>query len=267
MKCFITDSKNNLLLQTDAAGDFRIPSDVPVTWPHADHVYDMTAWILMSDLMQDDDSDALCAFSCDDAPVLPEGFIWMSLRETWNVLSEREYRMACHAAVWNHWDRTSRFCGVCGGTLSRHQSMGKRCGQCGAEHFPHIAPAVIVRISRGDEVLLVHARNFRRPDMYGLVAGFVEGGETLEACVAREVREETGIEVTDLRYFGSQAWPYPSGLMIGFTARYVSGTLRLQDAELSDAGFFDRNHLPELPGQMSIARRLIDDFFNLSEEP
>jgi NAD+ diphosphatase len=109
---------------------------------------------------------------------------------------------------------------------------------------------------------MVRARNFRGT-YYGLVAGFLEAGETLEECVHREVMEETGIRIKNLKYFGSQPWPYPSGVMIGFTAEYESGDIKLQDEELCAGAFFDRDNLPEIPRKMSLARTLIDDWINL----
>ena len=124
-----------------------------------------------------------------------------------------------------------------------------------------MATAVIVRISRGDEILLVHAKNFAT-NFYGLVAGFVETGETLEEAVRREVREETQLEITNLRYFASQPWPYPCGLMVGFTAEYVSGDMHLQRSELSSGGWFNANNLPTIPEKLSIARLLIDDWLD-----
>ena len=118
-----------------------------------------------------------------------------------------------------------------------------------------------------DEVLLVHARNFRGT-FYGLVAGFLEPGETLEQCVEREVREETGLSIRNITYFDSQPWPYPSGLMVGFFADYADGTIKLQDDELSAGAFYHRDHLPELPQKLSIARRLIDRWLaNKSQRP
>ena len=110
--------------------------------------------------------------------------------------------------------------------------------------------------------MLVHARNFRGT-FYGLVAGFLEPGETLEQCVEREVREETGLKICNIRYFDSQPWPYPSGLMVGFTADYAGGNIKLQDEELSAGAFYHRDHLPELPQKLSIARRLIDHWLGV----
>ena len=135
--------------------------------------------------------------------------------------------------------------------------ISKKCDQCGKEIWPLLAPAVIVLVRKGDEVLLVHANNFR-DDHYGLVAGFVETGETLEEAVYREVMEETGLHITNLRYFGSQPWPYPCGLMVGFTADYVEGSIHLQTEELSAGAWFTKDHLPHIPEKMSIARHLID---------
>ena len=131
--------------------------------------------------------------------------------------------------------------------------------------WPQLAPAVIVLIHRGDEVLLVHAKNFKA-DFYGLVAGFVETGETLEEAVHREVMEETGIKIKNVTYFSSQPWPYPSGLMVGFNADYVSGELRLQRSELSKGGWFSKNNLPTIPEKLSIARMLIDAWLEKDEE-
>ena len=135
--------------------------------------------------------------------------------------------------------------------------ISKKCEHCGKEVWPQLAIAIIVLIRKGDEVLLVHARNFRH-DFYGLVAGFVETGETLEQAVYREVMEETGLHITNLRYYGSQPWPYPCGLMVGFTADYESGNIHLQHSELSKGAWFDRDHLPNIPEKLSIARQLID---------
>ena len=191
---------------------------------------------------------------------LVEGLTTMELRATYNVLPYPFHNMAGKAAELLYWDSNTRYCGHCGAPMERSTDISKRCTHCGKEVWPQVAPAIIVRICKDDKILLVHARNFRHAERYGLVAGFVETGETLEQCVEREVMEETHLRIKKLRYFGSQPWPYPSGIMIGFTADYESGELHLQDEELSRGGWFDRAHMPEIPDKMSIARRLIDDW-------
>ena len=133
----------------------------------------------------------------------------------------------------------------------------KKCPDCGNEMFPTVSPAILVLIRKGEEILLVHARNFRGA-FHGLVAGFLETGETLEQCVEREVREETGLTIRDITYFGNQPWPYPSNLMIGFIADYVSGEIKLQEEELSSGSFFSKDNLPEIPRKLSLARKMID---------
>lgn len=198
-----------------------------------------------------------------DAPITDSRRYEMCpLRQSYYKLSESDYLKAgkCHELLY--WDQNTKFCGVCGGPMRFDTAISKKCEHCGKEIWPQLATAVIVLIRRRspegkDEVLLVHANNFRG-DHYGLVAGFVETGETLEEAVYREVEEEVGLHITNLRYFGSQPWPYPCGLMVGFTADYDYGKIHLQRSELSKGAWFDRDHLPRIPEKMSIARRLID---------
>lgn len=157
-----------------------------------------------------------------------------------------------------YWERTSRHCSGCGGELERIAGeWGKRCRECRNETYPHIHPCVIVAVRRPGEILL--ARKPGWPEgRYGLVAGFVDFGEALEEAVLREVLEETGIRVRDVRYVGSQSWPFPSQLMAGFTAEYESGEVRVDPKELEDARWFSLAALPNLPPRRSIARFLID---------
>lgn len=190
-----------------------------------------------------------------------DGYEWCSLRNSFHRLERPLYLMAGKCFELTYWSARHRYCGVCGAEMKFHTAISKRCPNCGNEEWPQPAVAIIVRIHRGDQLLLVHARNFVS-DYYGLVAGFVETGETLEEAVRREVKEETDIEITNIRYFGSQPWPYPCGLMVGFTADYVSGSVHLQEDELSCGGWFDREHLPHIPDKLSIARVLIDDWID-----
>jgi len=200
-----------------------------------------------------------------DAPVCNDPRYEMcGLRQSYYKLSKELYLKAGKCQEIIYWDKNTQFCGVCGGPMRLHTDISKRCEHCGKEIWPQLATAVIVLIRRNDEVLLVHARNFRGT-FFGLVAGFVETGETLEEAVHREVMEETGLEIDNIRYFDSQPWPYPCGLMVGFNADYKSGKIKLQQEELAAGGWYGRDNLPQLPEKLSIARRLIDAW--LASEP
>jgi len=195
-----------------------------------------------------------------DSPVTEvEGLQMMPLRKTFGLLSDEDYRMAGKCAELVYWDANSKYCGCCGAPMRWQTEISKHCTSCGKELWPQLATAIIVRITKGDEVLLVHANNFKG-NHYGLVAGFVETGETLEECVEREVWEETRLRVRNIRYFASQPWPYPCGLMVGFTADYLEGDIHLQRAELGKGGWFRKDNLPEIPNRSSLARWLIDDW-------
>ena len=179
------------------------------------------------------------------------------MRQSYYKLSQADYLKAGKCQELLYWDQNTKYCGICGGPLRFDTAISKKCDHCGKELWPQLATAIIVLIRKGHEILLVHANSFR-DNHYGLVAGFVETGETLEEAVYREVMEETGLHITNLRYFASQPWPYPCGLMVGFTADYDSGKIHLQRSELSKGAWFDKDHLPHIPEKLSIARQLID---------
>lgn len=183
------------------------------------------------------------------------------LRALYDRMAPEDYGLAQQGLQLLHWRRTHRFCGICGGPLQR-KNNGERamhCPACRQDFFPRLNPVVITRISRGHEILL--ARRAAGPfNFYSVIAGFVEAGESLEQAVAREIREEVGIEVRRIRYFASQPWPFPNNLMIAFTAEYASGAVRPDGIEIGEAGWFPRDRLPEIPHPISISRRLIDDF-------
>lgn len=198
----------------------------------------------------------------DAAP--PEGYSFQGLRRLFGVLDDTLFSIAVRAKQIVAWDQTHQFCGRCGArTRSMEGERAKVCPDCGLTSFPRIAPAVIVAVTRSDTLLL--ARSQRFPEgFYSVLAGFVEAGETLEECVHREIREEVGIEISDIRYFGSQSWPFPHSLMIGFTAVYAGGALRPNPSEIVDAAWFRADRLPMIPGKISIARSLIDWFVEAS---
>ena len=179
------------------------------------------------------------------------------LRASYDFIPLKQYHTAGKAFEILHWDQHSRFCPACGMPTEHKTPIMKKCPSCAYEIYPPISTAIIVLIRRGEEILLVHARNFRGT-FYGLVAGFLEAGETLEQCVQREVMEETGLRVKNITYFGNQPWPYPSGLMVGFIADYESGEIKLQKDELSAGAFYSKENMPEIPRKLSIARKMID---------
>lgn len=185
----------------------------------------------------------------------------VGLREAWNYMKEEDWKAAARKAELDYFFSTHKYCGSCGEQMQQSSEISMLCPKCGREDFPSLAPAVLVLVKRGSQALLVHARNFSRP-IHALVAGFVETGENLEECVRREVREETSLEIKNIRYFASQSWPFPSQLMVAFTAEYDSGELIFADGELTSGGWFTRENPPELPTMPSLSRQLINSWLN-----
>lgn len=197
---------------------------------------------------------AECA--ADIAP--PDGFSWSGLRALFGQLDDAMFALVGRAIQIMDWDRSHQYCGVCGTpTVLKLNERARQCPSCNQTHYPRIAPAVMALVRRGDELLLARSPHFP-PGMHSALAGFVEPGESLEQCLMREVREEVGVEVENLRYFSSQPWPFPHSLMIAFNCDWKSGDITPDPSEIEAAGWFDLDHLPVLPNRISIARRLID---------
>lgn len=193
-------------------------------------------------------------------PELPDGASFEELRSLFARLEDGLYHAALTGVHLVKWDLSCRFCSRCGQPMRwRTDVRAKECAACGRLDFPRVSPAMIVLIEKGDELLLARSPRFPAA-FFSVLAGFVEPGESLEAAVRREVMEEAGIAVKDIRYFGSQPWPFPDSLMIGFTAEYESGDIKIDHAEIAEAGWYRIDNLPELPGRLSIARQLIDSF-------
>lgn len=198
------------------------------------------------------------AFEVDRELEPPAGHAVTDLRALWSRVPDELWAVAGKAVQIVDWDRTHRFCGRCGGPTERVDAdRSRRCPACSLSAYPRLAPAVITVVERGDEILLAHGTRFPAP-FYSAIAGFVEPGESLEGAVVREIREEVGVEVDEVRYFGSQPWPFPHSLMIGFLARWAGGEIRIDPAEIADAKFFRKDDLPLIPPPISIARDLID---------
>jgi NAD+ diphosphatase len=195
----------------------------------------------------------------DDA-IAPDSHSFRGLRALYGLVDDHIFALAGRASQILEWERNHQFCGRCGTpTEPAPGERAKRCPACGLLNFPRLSPAVIVLVEHGDDVLL--ARHTRSTDgMYALLAGFIEPGESIEEAIRREIREESGIEVDRLSYFGSQPWPFPHQLMIGFTAQYAGGEIHIDGVEIADARWFTANAMPKVPPRLSIARRLIDAY-------
>lgn len=200
------------------------------------------------------------AFMLKEASLLPAGFNYIPLRQFFFDFPEKK-PAAARAHGLLKLRELYKFCPFCGGELKDDgEFMARRCVKCGKLLFPRIEPAIIVLVHRGDEILLVRNKNHTK-NFWACVAGFVEIGETVEDCVHREVREETGLEIKNVVYRGSQSWPFPDQLMLAFTAEYESGEIHIQEEELSDARWFKKDSLPEIPKPGSVAWNLINNMF------
>jgi NAD+ diphosphatase len=183
-----------------------------------------------------------------------------NLREKLMSMSPEEFRAAARERELEEWRGINRFCGKCGSPMQPHANAAERamvCPKCGYMAYPKLSPAVIVLVTKGNKILLQRNTHYKLRN-WTLVAGFVDAGENFEDAVRREVMEEASIEVGVLRYFGSQTWPFPSNIMIGFRAEYASGELTPDGEEVVESGWFDRDNLPEIPHKGSIARAMID---------
>ena len=242
------------LLVKNAGGDITLPqisqlNDLELKWVRSQFL----GWL---------DGVACYSAEMDKAASehLPQGYCFEPLRELYEVLDEGLFAIAGRAVQIVAWDRSHLFCGHCAMPMEQSPNEhAKHCPSCGLRNYPRLSPAVIMLVARGEEVLLARAPRFRA-GLYSVLAGFVEPGESLEETVAREVREEVGVEVTNIRYFGSQPWPFPNSLMIGFMADYAAGDIAIDPTEIEAADWFHKSDLPPVPGKLSIAWQLINAF-------
>jgi NAD+ diphosphatase len=231
------------------------PSDAPVVPDFAtlSALTEIPAVHYLGDL----DATACVAVPLAEATTEPAGWRFAGLRALFFKLPEPLLAIAARAFQIVEWDRAHRFCGRCATpTRDKAGERAKECPACGYTAYPRVTPAMMVLVTRGRELLLARSPRFP-PGMYSALAGFVEPGETIEDCIHREVREEVGIEVRNLRYFASQSWAFPHSLMIAYTAEYAGGELTPDDSEIAEARWFAWNAVPDLPPSISISRRLI----------
>ena len=246
--CFVF-RKGDLLVGPSVIGDYL---------PIFDELVEISHLILRSNYMGELDGRPAFAVEVDESAPDPLPFAFEQLRGTFGTLDEGAWLIAGRAAMIVDWDRSHQICGQCGHRSHYLETeRAKRCPNCGLVAYPRVSPAIIVLVERGDEVLL--ARGIRQSSgMYALIAGFVEAGESLEEAVHREIQEEVGIEVDGVQYFGSQPWPFPHSLMVGFFADHAGGEIAVDGQEIVDARWFSAHDLPPVPPKLSIARKLID---------
>lgn len=200
------------------------------------------------------------ALHVDNKIDIPKNTKFINVRHLYRTSNEDLFYLAGFGRQIADWDRTFRFCGKCGfRTKNSSHERAKICPACGHVVYPKISPAIICSVTRGDEILLARGVKFTRP-VYSVLAGFVEPGETLEETVEREIMEETGVTVKNIKYFGNQPWPFSSSMMIAFTAEYDSGEIKIDNKEILDAKWFTPDNFPMLPTPYSIAHRLVLNF-------
>ena len=245
--CRLPGDKTELLSDSDAARKTLAPSVPLVLGRIADTTY-VTREV------------------SEDTPI-PDGWKAANVRSLYGQISDVEWHIAGYATQILHWQRVSRFCPVCGSaTEAMAKEWMRHCPNCGHDRYPQVSPAVLALVHDGaNRVLLAHKPGWG--DRYSILAGFVLPGESLEVCVQREVEEEIGFQVADIVYKGCQPWPFPHQLMVGFTARYVSGEIRLDEEELDHAAWFDVHELPPLPPPLSLSRQLLDAWKSSCLEP
>ncbi|MFX4262298.1 NAD(+) diphosphatase [Pelotomaculum propionicicum] len=184
--------------------------------------------------------------------------VFLGLRKLFGLIGDGFYQAAARAVQLLHWDHTHQYCGRCGArTETNSGEHAKSCPACGLVSYPRISPAVICAITSGNQILLARRTSM---DYFSVIAGFVEPGETLEVCLRREIREEVGVEIKNIKYFGSQSWPFPHSLMVAFTAEYAGGEIAVDGTEIEEAAWFTAKDLPPMPPPVSIARRLVNWF-------
>jgi NAD+ diphosphatase len=196
----------------------------------------------------------------EEAGTVTDGLSFVVLRHYVGSLDSEMCAAACFGSHLFNWELNSRYCGHCGAPNGWYDKERARiCPQCGRVEFPRISPAIIIAVIKDSNILLGQNRNFPE-GRYSLLAGFLEIGETIEEAAAREVKEETGIEIENVKYLASQNWPFPDSLMIGLTADYKSGEIVPDGEEIIHAGWYNPDNFPSIPGCGTIARKIINEY-------
>lgn len=247
---FIFD--NNRLLVKIVNGQVKIPDYKDLN----NHLVNKINWRNFGDFKG-------CYCYCINKPkdyVPEENMIFQELRQLGSILDEELFHICCRGLHLLRWYENNKYCSRCGALAEdKKDERAKICPECGYINYPRISPAIIVAIVNKDKLLLAHNSRFAH-GVYSVIAGFVEPGETFEKCVAREVMEEVGIKIKNIKYFTSEPWPFPDSIMVGFTAEYADGEIKEDGIEIVDAGWYSIDELPNTPKGGSAAAKLIKWF-------
>lgn len=247
MSCFVICEKNIILKSDGTLPEFSDLNEIKDSNPVEEYFEEEVTGIKVLGIKSEEN--------------LSEKYNSIMLRQYFANHSEEEKFLAFRAKALLNWHATEKFCSRCGAELKNHKTLTAReCTECGRVVFPRIEPCVIVAVQKDNKVLLAR-HTYRNQDIYACIAGFMEAGESAEHAVEREIFEETGIKVKNVTYRGSQSWPFPDQLMLGFTAEWESGELKLQPEEIADAQWFDPENCPASPKPGSIAYRLIHKLY------
>lgn len=207
-----------------------------------------------------EEDDLVCCGELSEKTLLPGNLEWIDFRDIYKSLVRSLQFPVSRGKQLLTWDRTHMFCGVCGaGTEANRNEPSRVCPSCGELFYPRLSPAIIVRITRGDKIMMAHNKNFPE-GLFSHIAGFVEAGESLEQAAEREIMEEVGLKVENIRFFGSQPWPMPHSLMMGFTAECPEGDPVPDGVEITEAHWFTKENLPLPPSSGSIAMEMLKDY-------
>lgn len=249
--CFVFQEKQLLLIRSDKG----------LAIPNLSQLIHLKEQLLHFNSLENfNDARCFCAEISSEVSV-EEDYLFFPLKKVFHELDHQWYPMIVKGLHIVDWDKHHKYCGSCGKTTSRTPGTYEaKCTSCNILFYPRISPSIIVRIHKGNQILMARGPHFAA-GVYGLIAGYVSPGETLEQTVEREVMEEVGIKIKNIRYFGSQPWPFPDSLMVAFTADHEAGEINIDNIEIVEAGWYEADHLPGLPSSsISIARLLIDDF-------
>lgn len=250
-KLYFIYNKDELLIKVQ---------DGKVLIPQEDDIRSLNIDLVNLDLLTSESNKELLFGEIQDTTNISSPFQFSKLRSLTGEIDDTLFNLGARALHLTSWNNTYKYCNKCGALLkNKEDERAKKCPNCGFVIYPKISPAIITAVIKDNKILLAHNANFPEK-RYSVLAGFVEPGETFEDCVAREVFEETSIRVKNIKYFGSQPWPFPDSLMVSFICEYDSGEIKVDGVEITDASWYSADNLPNIPSKGTIARKLIDCF-------